>query len=518
MNNQNLSQFQPSLFHPDHFTLTFELVPSRGGRSKKHARTLEMARRIARDGRIQAVSITENAGGHSALSPEVLGVEIRDMGLEVIIHFSCKDKNRNQMESILFAWDRLRLRNLLVITGDYPQPGYQGLPKPVFDLGSVHVLDLLGRMNQGRFNGDETTLQPEPIHPTSFFKGVALSPFKRLESELFMQYFKLHRKAAAGADYVITQIGFDARKFEEVLLYMRQWGLNLPVLGNVFVPNLTVTEYMYQGKVPGCVIPKKLYQEMQREASSPDKGKKARLRRAAKLLSILKGLGYAGAHIGGPGLVFEDLDFLLNVAEDIAPRWRSFIPELSYWFDDAFYLYRKDETTGLNNPSAETGSSHQGLPPFHYLFSRLVHDSAFQPTGPLYRPVKNLCLALDRLFQGKPLDRGEHLLKFLLFRCRNCGDCTLAELAYLCPQSGCAKYLFNGACGGSRDGWCEVYPGEKRCFFVRIYERLKRAGACESMMQGLIPPRNWELNGTSSWANYFRQKDHTSIIPDRSKL
>lgn len=512
MNNQNSTQFQQALFNPDHFTLTFELVPSRGGRSKKHARTLELARQIAADGRIQAVSITENAGGHSALSPEVLGLEIREMGLEVIIHFSCKDKNRNQMESILFAWDRLQLRNLLVITGDYPQRGYHGLPKPVFDLGSVHVLDLLSRMNQGRFGSEETGLTPEPIQPTSFLKGVALSPFKRLESELLMQYFKLHRKITAGADYVITQIGFDARKFEEVLLYMHQNDLKLPVLGNVFIPNLTVTEYMYQGKVPGCIIPENLYNEMQREAQSADKGKKARLVRAAKLITVLKGLGYAGAHIGGPGLNFEDLDFLLRETELLAADWRDFVPELSYWLPDGFYLYAKDDQTGLNNPAAEVPLRAKGAPSLHYLFSKGVHDAAFVQGGLFFTPAKGLCLAFDGFLQGKPLARWEYFMKFLLFHCQNCGDCTLAELAYLCPQAGCAKYLLNGACGGSRDGWCEVYPGEKKCLFVRVYERLSLAGACETMKQGVVPPRNWELNRTSSWVNYFRKKDHTSIV------
>ena len=61
------------------------------------------------------------------------------MGLDVISHFSCKDKNRNQIESLLFGWDRSGLHNLLVLTGDYPKPGFQGAPKPVFDLDSVQL-------------------------------------------------------------------------------------------------------------------------------------------------------------------------------------------------------------------------------------------------------------------------------------------------------------------------------------------------------------------------------------------
>ncbi|MDA8165234.1 MAG: hypothetical protein M0017_09440, partial [Desulfobacteraceae bacterium] len=71
------SSFRRSLLDPGQFTLTFELVPGRSGRSKEYAQTLAFAREAAADGRLQAVSITENAGGHPALSPEVLGLECR---------------------------------------------------------------------------------------------------------------------------------------------------------------------------------------------------------------------------------------------------------------------------------------------------------------------------------------------------------------------------------------------------------------------------------------------------------
>lgn len=504
-----VSRFQQSLSDPNEFTLTLELVPSRGGRSKEHTRELELARKLATDGRLHAVSITENAGGHPTLSPEVLGLEIRQMGLDVIVHFSCKDKNRNQMESLLFSWDRMGLRDLLVITGDYPQEGYRGCPKPVFDLGSTHVLDLLNRMNNGIFGVGQKKDVKSCIHPTAFFNGVALSPFKRYESELIMQYFKLHRKIANGANYVITQVGFDARKFHEVLLYVKQNQLNIPILGNVFIPNVTVTKMMYQGNIPGCVIPEKLYNDIKQEAKSADKGKKARLMRAAKLLSILKGMGYNGAHIGGPGLRFDDIDFVLNQAEQMQNAWQDYIPDLSYWLPDGFYCFKKDEKTGLNQPETSHRSSKIKGANIHHKLSNTIHNLAFDPSGALFDSMKKICLGLDDSLMKRSLSNFEHIIKFLIFECQNCGDCTLAELAFLCPQSGCAKYLLNGPCGGSRDGWCEVYPGKKRCLYVRIYERL-RPDCCEQLMKkGLIPPRDWGLNNTSSWVNFYRGIDHT---------
>ncbi|MEJ2270718.1 MAG: hypothetical protein P8Y04_13250 [Desulfobulbaceae bacterium] len=94
------SRLRSSLKDPAEFTLTFELVPGRGGRTQEISRIVNLAKDIAADGRFQALSITENAGGHPALSPETLGTEILAMGSEVVIHLSCKDKNRNQMESL----------------------------------------------------------------------------------------------------------------------------------------------------------------------------------------------------------------------------------------------------------------------------------------------------------------------------------------------------------------------------------------------------------------------------------
>ncbi|MFU8819275.1 MAG: methylenetetrahydrofolate reductase C-terminal domain-containing protein [Desulfurivibrio sp.] len=504
------SSFFRALSDPHTFTLTMELVPSRGGRGDSHIRALEVVRRAVADGRLAAVSITENAGGHVALSPEVLGTEIRQLGLEVIVHLSCKDKNRNQMESQLFAWDRLGIRDLLVITGDYPQPGYRGLAKPVFDLDSVQALDLIGRLNRGEgfaaAGPDAAGVRPEQA--TAFVRGVALSPFKHSEAELVMQYYKLHRKLAAGADFVITQVGYDARKFHEVLLYLRRHGFGrVPVLGNVFIPNLRVAELMYRGAIPGCVITPELYAQILREADSPDKGKQARLTRAAALLAVLKGLGYAGAHIGGPGLSYDDISSVLDQADTMAADWSALLPQISFWPKDSCHLFRRDQLTGLNldEPAPSREPAGEML---RYRLAHLAHREGFVPGGLLYRPFKRACLAWSDSRLGWGLVHVEHLLKFIAFGCQNCGDCTLAELAYLCPQSACAKYLLNGPCGGSRDGWCEVYPGRRRCLYVRAYRRLKGVGRTGEMKEGLVPPRDWALNNSSSWVNYFRGIDH----------
>ncbi|KPK28665.1 MAG: hypothetical protein AMJ61_01710 [Desulfobacterales bacterium SG8_35_2] len=502
------SKLRRSLRDPEEFTLTFELVPGRGGRTQEISRIVSLAKDIAVDGRFQALSITENAGGQPALSPETLGTEILAMGSEVIIHLSCKDKNRNQMESLLFGWDRHNLHNLLVIAGDYPKEGYCGFPKPVFDLDTIHVLDMLSSMNQKGQVLQDKKAGTEQEKSIPFLKGVVVSPFKMLESELVMQYYKLHRKVTAGADFVITQLGYDARKFHELLQYMKQNQLNIPVLGNVFIPSLKVVELMHEGKLPGCLIPDFLYEQIQWEARTADKGKKARLVRAAKLLAVLKGLGYDGAHIGGPALSFEDLDFILTLADEMASDWQRLIPDLSFCPPEAFHYYEKDRATGLNSERATIRPAKK--PPWMsaYSFSHWVHEAAFEPEGRLYDFCKKICLQLDETRLRGPLATFELISKAALFGCLNCGDCTLEKLAFLCPQSRCAKYLLNGPCGGSHKGWCEVYPGKKRCLYVLAYDRLKPYGLEEKFKSGFIPPRDWSLNNTSSWVNFYRNLDN----------
>jgi methylenetetrahydrofolate reductase (NADPH) len=145
-----------------------------------------------------------------------------------------------------------------------------------------------------------------------------------------------------------------------------------------------------------------------------------------------------------------------------------------------------------------------------YSFASWVHDVAFEPDGSLYDLCKKLCLYLDETRLRGPLSTFEYITKAALFGCQNCGDCTLEKLAFLCPQSRCAKYLLNGPCGGSHNGWCEVYPGKKRCLYVLAYDRLKPYGLQEKFKSGFIPPRNWSLNNSSSWVNFYRGLNHFS--------
>ena len=114
------NRFKEALLERKEFIYTLELVPGRGSRGKTQDDILKIAEQAAKTRLVHAVTITDNPGGHPALSPDVIGLEISRLGLDPIIHFTCKDKNRNQIESILFSLDRIGISNLLVMTGDFP--------------------------------------------------------------------------------------------------------------------------------------------------------------------------------------------------------------------------------------------------------------------------------------------------------------------------------------------------------------------------------------------------------------
>jgi len=74
-------------------------------------------------------------------------------------------------------------------------------------------------------------------------------------------------------------------------------------------------------------------------------------------------------------------------------------------------------------------------------------------------------------------------------KCSGCGNCRLGEFAGICPITRCAKRLFNGPCGGSRDGKCEVHP-DLGCGWQLIYDRASNLGILDQF-ERIVPPHDW---------------------------
>ncbi|ADG83496.1 methylenetetrahydrofolate reductase C-terminal domain-containing protein [Thermincola potens] len=504
------NRFKESLLDKNTMSVTWELVPGRGAREKSQEEAIAAAEQAAKGGRIHALTLTDNPGGNPAILADALAKEVLAKGIEPLVHFTCKDKNRNQIESQLYALDRAGIRNLLVMTGDYTVTGYKGRPKPVFDLDPIHVLGLIGEMNKGlEYQGFKGTIKHQP---SDFFAGAAASQFKATEAEQMLQYYKLKKKIEAGAQFIVTQLGYDARKFHEIIQFIRLNGWDIPVVGNIYILPLGTAKVMNKNRIPGCVVTDKLVADLEREAQAPDKGKEARLLRAAKMYAFMKGMGYNGVHIGGHGMKYEDVEFIIDKGEELSKNWMDFIHEFDYPQPNGFYYYEKDEKTGLNTttPTNRKGRPLDAPVEFTYRLSKFMHNLMLEPGTPLWGPMTAVAKAVDGTSMEKKYHKFEHMIKVGLFDCKDCGDCALMDVAYVCPMSQCPKNQRNGACGGSFEGWCEVYPGKKKCAWVRAYARLKNSGKEEQLSKEVIPPANWDFHQTSSWLNFYLGRDHTA--------
>ncbi len=218
------------------------------------------AKDLLADPRIGWISITDNPGGGPMLPPDWLGGLVAEHRGRVVLHLTCKDMNRNGLEAAAWRYASEGFENILAITGDYPTGGFGGRAEPVFDFDSVSLITLLRSMNEG-LDVLGRGGKPETLPKTNFFIGCVVSPFKRHERELMPQYFKLVRKIAAGAQWVIPQLGYDMRKFHEVKLFLDARGINVPVIGNVYLLSKGVAKLFNSGKLAGCVVSNQLLRD-----------------------------------------------------------------------------------------------------------------------------------------------------------------------------------------------------------------------------------------------------------------
>ncbi|WP_054029950.1 methylenetetrahydrofolate reductase C-terminal domain-containing protein [Desulfatitalea tepidiphila] len=495
-----LRVFQNDLYEPGHFVVTLELVPGREATGRAVDAVMGIAREAFADGRVSAVSITDNPGGNPSLSPDVLGYEIFNIGMDVIVHFTCRDMNRVGMESRALQLARMGMKNILALNGDFSGQGFGGQGAPVFDLDSVQLQIMLDMLSDRLHAAGD----PDP-----FFAGCAVSPFKQTEAETFAQYAKLCRKVSAGARFIITQLGYDARKFKELVQICDYMNLEAPLIGSVYVLKPKAAAIMNAGRVPGAVVTDALLERIRTEWRDKAAGRAAAIERAARLAAVLKGLGYGGIHIGGIHGSFDEVGRILDRLEQIQGQWQAFLADFDYPQAGGFYAFPKDRAANWGPPKFGRRPLRVPLRE-RFAFNLLsgMHDIVFNREHPWAPMFERLCRRLDgRIGRQLLTELVEDPAKQLLLDCQKCGDCAIQHVGFLCPESQCPKHTRNGACGGSCDGRCEVFP-ERYCVWYRAYLRLSHAGETVEMVKRCVPPRMWELNKTSSWLNYHLQRDH----------
>jgi methylenetetrahydrofolate reductase (NADPH) len=506
---------------PARFSIGAELVSTRGMLTQSRAaRVRSFGLNLADLPQLDWISITDNAGGNPMLGPAALGRPILESGKDVIIHLSCKDFNRNGLESEAWLLASEGFHNILTLSGDYPVRGIAGNAKPVFDTDSIGLLTMLQYMNNGlmvpKFTPQQTKISR--LEPTQFYLGAVTTNFKLHENEVVPQYLKLEKKISVGANFIIGQIGYDSRKIHEQIACLRRRQLaHIPLIGNVFVLNPGAARLFREQTIPGVAISDALFELCQKHAASPDKGRSFFFELAARQLSIFRGLGYQGGYLGGLHHAADVLR-VLEIEASFAPDdWKAFAREIRYSRPGEFFLLAEDPDTGLCHEDTLDPAYERSLRerrPTHnvdlnYRVSKFVHDFMFTPGKGFWNWGKSLCANAKDPMQGpKVMRAAEHLGKAVMFGCKDCGDCSLPDIAFLCPESACAKNQRNGPCGGTRDGKCEVADFE--CIWSRAYDRLKYEGREQELLSHAPVIQDQALRGTSSWANTWLERDHTT--------
>jgi methylenetetrahydrofolate reductase (NADPH) len=498
-----MQTLREALTQTSRFLFGAELVSVRGSMAERSAvKARSFAGQLTECPQVDWISITDNAGGNPQLAPQALGKPILYSGKEVVIHLTCKDLNRNGLESEAWLLNSEGYHNVLAMTGDYPVAGNEGLAKPVFDIDSVGLIAMLNKMNTG-FDKN--------LEKTQFLIGAVTTNYKLFEGEVVPQYLKLEKKVECGAQFIINQVGFDARKMHELRVYMDHHDMaRVPLIGNVYVLSPRVAQIFHDQKIPGVVVTPALLELCRKHGEAGDGDRSFFHELAAKQVAIYRGLGYRGAYLGG-AYNFDSIARIMEIERSFAPDdWKQFAREMKFSRPGEFFYYAEDPANGLadatrRNPAGPAKSAGAGLA---YHAAKAAHDYLFTRDRPFARwGAKVVARSADPAQGPRALRLLEHASKSALFACRDCGDCSLPDIAYLCPESQCAKNQRNGPCGGTREGRCEV-DGFGDCIWLRAYERLPRESVEKDLLAHAPVVQNQGLRGTSAWANNWLGRDH----------
>jgi len=224
------------------FVVTVELDPPRGHTVDK----LVQGAKLLKERGVGIVDINDGSLGRVRMSVLATALLVRDAtGLDVNMHFTCRDRNLMGIQADLLGAHALDIRNILAMTGDPPRAGDYSNATAVFDVDGVGLIEVLRRMNDG-IDATGNSIG----EPTSFCVGAALNP---AASDVDREIERFHRKVQAGARWIQTQPVYDLAQLERFL--ERAGGSPVPLLvGLLPLHSFRHAEFLHN-EVPGITIP-----------------------------------------------------------------------------------------------------------------------------------------------------------------------------------------------------------------------------------------------------------------------
>jgi 5,10-methylenetetrahydrofolate reductase len=268
------------LFAAGKFVVTAEVGPLKGTDVTEVGEVAELLR-----GRVDATNVTDQQSSVMRLGSLATCYLLKEKGLDPVFQITCRDRNRLALQSdLLSAWV-LGIENVLAITGDLPVLGDHPQAKPVYDLDSVQLLEVIKGLNEGHdMVGNELKGKP------NFFAGAVVNPGASTRAAFELQLIKMEKKIKAGARFFQTQAIYEPEVFAKFM--KRVGGFKVPVLAGI-IPLKSVGMARYMNKnVAGVFVPEALIEKM---AKAEDKAKMG-VEIAAELIRELKDM-CQGVHI-----------------------------------------------------------------------------------------------------------------------------------------------------------------------------------------------------------------------------
>jgi methylenetetrahydrofolate reductase (NADH) len=253
---------------------------------------------------VHAANVTDNQAATVKLSPLACSVWMLEAGLEAILQVTTRDRNLLALQAdLLGAW-ALGVRSILALSGDPLKVGpYEGLSKPVGDLDSVGLLELVARMNEGVLAAGEE-LNP----PTDFLILTAANP-------LVDTIERLERKLTGGAHAFQTNIVYDVDRFAVWLEPVIEAGITerAPMIVGVTPPrSRRMLQYMHD-HIPGIEVDDETFARM--DGVEGAAAKEAGIAIAVDVIARLREIPQvAGVHLMAPGWEAEAVPLVVSGA------------------------------------------------------------------------------------------------------------------------------------------------------------------------------------------------------------
>ena len=268
------------------FPLLVEVVPPKGCDAIKE---MEGAQYLLEQG-IDAVNIPDGSGATARMSALTLAALLQHRaGIEVLLHYSARDRNVLTIQSDLLGAHALGVRNILALTRDTPQ--YSIAPESdASEVDAIGLVNILNNLNRGLDVG------ANPLGAqTAYLVGAGVKPYAlNLESELR----RLQFKAEAGADFAVTQPVFQVERLAAFLERVRSFAPHLPIIACIWpLTSFRNAEFM-NNEMPGISVPAAVMERM-RTADSGERARQEGVRIAQETLLEIRPL-VQGVQITAP--------------------------------------------------------------------------------------------------------------------------------------------------------------------------------------------------------------------------